>query len=289
MDFSGGNGLWSPILRNISKKNPATNTTHNKPMKTKTFITAAVLATAMHASAATTAIISVNFQAGQSPADGPAVTGTAGYIAAGNWNNGLGNWSQGVNPNQVVNLSNLVTSSGAVSSLDMSYTSFGTWDYATGDGNGTNADMMSGFLDNMQVSGSITISDLMPNKGYDVYAYFNNTSTTYIGARGTDGISTNSYYAVTNNPNYPLGGTNGYIVSQDDNVVDGWTTANAILFSGYTGDTFTIDAAPAPGAPPGPYKLTLNGIQIVVTVPEPSSTALLGLGGVALMLRRRRK
>ena len=71
-------------------------------------------------------------------------------------------------------------------------------------------------------------------------------------------------------------------------MADGWTTANAILFSGYTGDTFTIDAAPAPGVAPGPYKLTVNGIQIVVTVPEPSSTALLGLGGLALMLRRKR-
>ena len=185
-------------------------------------------------------------------------------------------------------MSNLVTSTGAASSVDVSYTSFGTWDYATGDSNGTDADMMSGFLDNMQVAGSVTISDLMPNKGYDVYVYFNKTSTEYIGARGSDGISTDSLYAVTNNPNYPLGGTNGYIVSQDDNVADGWTTANAILFSGYTGDTFTIDAAPAPGVAPGPYKLTVNGIQIVVTVPEPSSTALLGLGGLALMLRRKR-
>ena len=54
--------MISFLVENISKKKPTTNTTHNKPMKTKTFITAAVLATAMHASAATISIISVNFQ-----------------------------------------------------------------------------------------------------------------------------------------------------------------------------------------------------------------------------------
>ena len=31
-----------------------------------------------------------------------------------------------------------------------------------------------------------------------------------------------------------------------------------------------------------------NFIQLTMTVPEPSSTALLGLGGIALMLRRKR-
>ena len=72
MDFSGDIGLWFPLLRNISKKNPATNTTHNKTMKTKTFITAAVLATAMHASAAITIIdpISVSKEGGGVPQSG---------------------------------------------------------------------------------------------------------------------------------------------------------------------------------------------------------------------------
>ena len=283
MDFSGGNGLWFPFLRNISKKNPATNTTHNKPMKTKTFITAAVLATAMHASAATISIISVNFQGGQNPSTGPDVTSTAGYVPAANWNNAT---SVGQFPNSGT-LSNLIDSNGNSTAADLSWQTFNTWDLANGDSNGTDQDMMSGYLDNFGASGAsdfITISGLQPNKGYDIYVYFNRGSATYSGLSATDGISNNTYYGYDNGSSYA---TNGYLLSSDDNIGDGWTTANVFLFEDYTGSTLDIDNAANPGAP-GEWKSYVQGIQIVMTVPEPSSTALLGLGLSTLLLRRRR-
>ncbi len=246
-------------------------------MKTKTFITAAVLATAMHASAATISIISVNFQGGGAPADGPTVTSTAGYVPADNWNNGTG--ASGT-------VSNLIDSTATSTTADISWQTFNTWDLANGDGNGGDQDMMSGYLDNFSVgSQAITISDLQPNKGYDVYVYFNRGNATYSGLSATDGISNNTYYGFDNGSSYA---TNGYLISSDDNIGDGWTTANVFLYEDYTGSTLTITDPGNPGAP-GDWKSYVQGIQIVMTVPEPSSTALLGLGGVALMLRRRRK
>jgi hypothetical protein len=60
------------------------------------------------------------------------------------------------------------------------------------------------------------------------------------------------------------------------------------LFEDYTGSTLDIDNAVNPGVSPSAWKSYVQGVQIVMTVPEPSSTALLGLGGLALMLRRKR-
>ena len=270
-----------PVLaKNISKKKPTTNTTHNKPMKTKTFITAAVLATAMHASAATISIISVNFQGGLNAAapTGTAVTSTAGYVPADNWNNATGTTGA---------VSNLIDSTGTTTSTDVTWTTNNLWELANGDGSGGDQDMMSGYLDNFDVgSHAITISGLQPNKGYDVYVYFNRGTATYSGLSATDGISNNTYYGFDNGSSYA---TNGYLLSSDDNIGDGWTTANVFLYEDYTGSTLTITDPANPGVPSGDWKSYVQGIQIVMTVPEPSSTALLGLGGVALMLRRRRK
>ena len=255
------------------------NNPQNHPMKTKTFIATAVLATAMHASAATISIISVNFQGGQAPADGPDVTTTAGYVPADNWNNFTGKSGSA---------SNLVDSTGSTTSADLSWQTFNTWDLANGDGNGGDRDMMSGYLDNFGASGAsdfITISGLQPNKGYDVYVYFNRGTATYSGMNATDGISNNTYYGFDNGFSYA---DNGYNLTSDDNIGDGWTGANVFLFEDYTGSTLDLDNPANPGVPAGEWKTYVQGIQIVMTVPEPSSTVMLGLGGLALMLRRKR-
>jgi|GEM_PF-1515776 len=270
------------LVENISKKKPTTNTTHNKPMKTKTFITAVVLATAMHASAATISIISINFQGGlnaEAPT-GTDVTGTAGYVAADNWNNATG---------VAGTVNSLMDDSGASTSSSVTWTTWNLWDLANGDGNGTDEDMMSGYLDNFSVgSQTLTISGIQPNKGYDIYVYFNREQETYTGITASDGTNTNTYYARDNGIDYA---TNGYMISSDDNIGDGWTDANVFQFTGYTGSTLDFSDPGDPGSPaaPGGWKVYVQGIQLVVTVPEPSSTALLGLGGVALMLRRSRK
>jgi len=248
-------------------------------MKTKTFISAALLATALHTSAATTQIISINFQGGRNPATGPDVTGTAGYVPADNWNNGTG--ASGT-------VSNLIDSNGTNTSVDLSWQVFNTWDLQNGDGNGTDQDMMSGYLDNFGASGPsdfITISGIQPNKGYDVYVYFNRGAATYSGLNATDGINNNTYYGFDNGSSYA---TNGYLLSSDDNSGDGYTTSNVFLFEDYIGSTLNLDNPADPADHGGTWKTYVQGIQLVVTVPEPSSTALLGLGLSSLLLRRKR-
>ena len=85
---------------------------------------------------------------------------------------------------------------------------------------------------------------------------------------------------------------------------DTWTKGNpgdvdysftiATASSGITGfdaDNFTLDSSGFSNAPSWEWGIVLSGSDLVLeayAVPEPSSTALLGLGGLALMLRRKR-
>lgn len=236
-------------------------------------------------------VISVNFQGGRNPADGPDVHSDqfAGYIVASEWDNVQDNWSQVGEANKSGSLLNMKDSSGSATVVDLAYESFGTWDLQNGDGSGNNEDMMSGFLDNFGVGASnlITFSDISYAK-YDVYVYFNRTSETYIGFSASDNAANNqTLYARYSGASYT--DAEGFIVSEDSNVGDGWTSANVIKFSGFTGSSFTLDNATNPGAPnsAGGYKSIISGIQIVA-VPEPSSTSLIGLGALACLLRRRR-
>ncbi|MGB1937758.1 MAG: PEP-CTERM sorting domain-containing protein, partial [Akkermansiaceae bacterium] len=54
---------------------------------------------------------------------------------------------------------------------------------------------------------------------------------------------------------------------------------------------FTLDSSGFSNAPSWDWQIVLSGNDLVLeayAVPEPSSTALLGLGGLALALRRKR-
>ena len=61
--------------------------------------------------------------------------------------------------------------------------------------------------------------------------------------------------------------------------------------TGFDADNFTLDSSGFSNAPSWDWQIVLSGSDLVLeayAVPEPSSTALLGLGGLALMLRRKR-
>lgn len=61
-------------------------------------------------------------------------------------------------------------------------------------------------------------------------------------------------------------------------------TYGITTFTGVTGDSFTILGAVSSGTAPQ-NRSTISGFSVI---PEPSSAALLGLGGLALVLRRRK-
>ena len=76
-----------------------------------------------------------------------------------------------------------------------------------------------------------------------------------------------------------------------DNVVDGTTGApNPANFSFVSngGDDILVRFTYTGATGSADNFAVVNGFQIDAVVPEPSSTALLGLGGLALMLRRKR-
>jgi autotransporter-associated beta strand protein len=61
--------------------------------------------------------------------------------------------------------------------------------------------------------------------------------------------------------------------------------------TGFDADNFTLDASGFSNAPSWEWGIVLSGSDLVLeayAVPEPSSTALLGLGGLALAMRRKR-
>ncbi|MGB2011894.1 MAG: PEP-CTERM sorting domain-containing protein, partial [Akkermansiaceae bacterium] len=67
-------------------------------------------------------------------------------------------------------------------------------------------------------------------------------------------------------------------------------TASAGI-TGFDADDFLLDSSGFSNAPQWDWQIVLSGSDLVLeayAVPEPSSTALLGLGGFALALRRKR-
>ncbi len=108
------------------------------------------------------------------------------------------------------------------------------------------------------------------SSGYDVYVYIASDTSRSHGLAGNDGTTTVQAVGATTNVGQFLTDSGNYE-----------TTPSYVKLSGFTGSDFTLTRGSGGGVP------QISGLQIV-SVPEPSSAALIGLGGIALILRRRK-
>jgi hypothetical protein len=203
--------------------------------------------------------------------------GISSQTTTGNYNNMTG--GTGAVPN---NLANMIDNTGATTDIGVEYVGNNITLAGTA-GTGANFDVpgdgpsyptvLSGISSSALRDGlfinengviTLTFTGLDAGMTYDFLAY---------GARGNGGVGV-TYTATGANTE------NGSISSVSDN---GTETVNltGITANGSNEITFVVTDLGGAGA--------LNFLQITSSpIPEPSSTALLGLGGLALILRRRK-
>jgi hypothetical protein len=240
------------------------------------FVLAAAAAMAMGgmASSAMAVSIGVNF-IGDNNGGGASVTGTAGFVPQGNWNNVAGPGANNGSSATIVSDSNVTTGA------SLAWTSPNLW--ASGVGSNQDGILMQGYLDNSPGQDSIaTLTGLPGNIAgpgstpYSVIVYL---------AGDTAGDNRGGTYTVNGVVQTALGigpSQNGVYVP-----ATAVTPGNYLLFTGITGSTLTIDVHPTTGGTP---RAPFDGFQVLdsASVPEPASLGLLGIGSVTLLARRRR-
>lgn len=200
--------------------------------------------------------------AGTGGTAGNLVTGTAGVVTQGNWNNALG--SNG-GPFALVDSDGNATGATATwSGVPNSWTVSGD---AAADGN---AQLMNGYVDtNTTSTTTLQVMDV-PYHLYDVIVYFDGDGTGRSGNYTVNGMTVLG----ADNANWPVGAGGGvFDDATNDNV------GNFIRFSGLSGGLNATAMA-------ANFRGPVNGIQII-NIPEPATVALLGMVGIAAIRRRR--
>lgn len=260
-------------------------------MKTKFFpsilsvtTVSAIIALLVPTGQADAAGISFNFASGPDAAAGGTDPGTpymmgaldvAGVVALDHWNNLTGKSGT---------FGSLLDNTGASTSASVLWNSNGTYHIgplAVSPGNFT---MMKSHLDGRAsgfgspVDPTVTVSSLNAAIGslYDVYVYFDaETANGSVLSNYTIGSTT---YYIQDTTTF-----NGTFV-QGTGTTAGTRTAGAnyVLFSGLTGDSFTLTADSES------FRAEISGVQ-VVGVPEPGSSLFILAGFTALAARRRKR
>jgi hypothetical protein len=232
--------------------------------------------------------ISINFNGRNTTA----VTGAAGAVSLGNWNN------IGGNNQDLTGTFGLIDSSGANTDANLLMRVSNDWRT-----NGTttpagNAELMDGYLDNL--SNAITqmrIQDLdasFTTYGYNVYVYYDTDSDGVFSITATDNNANSATgWAYEQLGGFPLSGPGGLIESTASDsaaanaAYDNAETSNYVKLAGLDGSSF--DLAFANGSSAGDNRPRINGFQIVANIPEPGSFVLMSSGLILLMAMRRFK
>jgi hypothetical protein len=225
-----------------------------------------------------------------------APTATAGYatVAQDNWNNTTTSYTDGNGYGNVGVLSTVVDSTGATvsgmsvatapdtSGIGKEYPTSGTanWGFS-----GNNLTMLEG---NIRPSPQVTVSGI-PYSQYDVYVYLSAPGGN--GGYGAVTISANSGLGAvgpTNEYYYNYAWPNGAFIQATATSVGAVNTSsspasNYVLFTGNTASGITL-ALDNNG-----WNTGLAAFQVVDTAtPEPASLGLLVLGGLGVLLLKRR-
>ncbi len=249
----------------------------------------AMLAAACQLSAAP--VISVNFTGDDhGPSYEYTVSGTAGVVQVGNWNNFSG--GGGINGAGVHN--NLLVSTGTASGTYINYVTGGdplsTWGLGLEAANITdpNSGLFNNYLNYFNSNGIIYIGGLgteFTSSGYDVIIYFADEDPGWQSYTVVDNsmvpIVDTRYGATAGLDSYSTEPFPGYFGSTAMTSGDA-TLSNYVTLSGFSGDGFYIVGNAESGARPA-----ITGFQIIA-VPEPTTLALLG-AGIGFVLLRRRK
>jgi len=195
-------------------------------------------------------------------------TGTAGVLAATNWN------LTGDAGSLSLSYDN-ATASGTTLSLAGGFGAWGIGGVSSPDTDGTyNKAIFDGYYNS--VGSTLTLGNI-PFATYDVYVYF---SADVDGRTGTVSDGTTTFSFSTMGVAATSGGN--AILSLTSDTGTGNPAADYAIFSGLTGSSQIFTLANASDG------MGFAGIQIQA-VPEPSVMALVGLGSLALLFKSRRQ
>jgi hypothetical protein len=195
---------------------------------------------------------------------------TAGVVSQANWTNAPGISGSAVD---------VLNGSGAASSLDVSWGSGESWNWNSAT-NTSEGELVNGWLSTNTIGEATTLDVTeIPYATYDLYLY---------SGHDRDSTGSGSVYTLTEAnsafaPTTLIENVDPAALAADPftyvNGTDG--TGNYALWSGLTASELNISMTSTTN------RMALSGFQIVA-VPEPSSTILLSLSGLALFFRRRK-
>ena len=229
-------------------------------------------------SSAQASVVSVNFLGNLNTGES-AVPGSYGVVTeganVGNWNNVLYNASDGSSVSNVLDSSN-IASTVDVETTDIvtNYSYSSTYDNTPlrgGPGDGTGS-----------LKSTITISDIDGfASSYNLIVYLAGPPTG-VRASITDGTTT-YYYETVSVADVTL------VEVTDTNPGDGHQVGNYVVFRGLTASSIVLTNDANSGLFGGPSGSSgVGGFQIVPVVPEPGSAALIGVGSLMLLFRKKK-